>query len=249
MYSYTTRVRYSEISENENAGILSVINYFQDCCTFESEDKGIGIEWLNEHKTVWMLTGWQIKVDRFPRYCEHIRVSTWACGFKFFVGKRNFTIVNEETGELLVYAYSDWAYMNTETGLPEKNVPQKELDEYGISEPLDKEFERGKLRLPAMDEMKPGEPVKVTRQYIDTNHHVNNEQYVKIAMTCIPDELIEGFEGLRSFRAEYKQQSVLGDVLYPFVKVDDREETGSKVITVVLRDDTESVRLISEFII
>ena len=104
MYSYTTRVRYSEITQNRVASLLSIINYFQDCCTFEAEDRGVGIDWLNDHKTAWMLTSWQIKIDRKPKYCENIKVTTWACGFRFFVGKRNFTIENAETGELLVYA-------------------------------------------------------------------------------------------------------------------------------------------------
>lgn len=37
MYSYNTRVRYSEVDETRDATLLSVINWFQDCCTFEAE--------------------------------------------------------------------------------------------------------------------------------------------------------------------------------------------------------------------
>ena len=242
MYSYTTRVRYSEITESRVASLLSIINYFQDCCTFEAEDRGVGIDWLNDHKTAWMLTSWQIKIDRRPKYCENIKVTTWACGFRFFLGKRNFTIENAETGELLVYAYSEWAYVNTEKGLPEKNVPEEEFEAYGMADPLDKEFEKGKIKLPEDAELIQCEPITVTDQYIDTNHHVNNGQYISIAMTALPEDIFIKSDDLKGLRAEYKLQSVKGDVLYPY-----RAEEAEDGAVVILKDEDDKVRLIAEF--
>ena len=244
MYSYTTRVRYSEITQNRVASLLSIINYFQDCCTFEAEDRGVGIDWLNDHKTAWMLTSWQIKIDRKPKYCENIKVTTWACGFRFFVGKRNFTIENADTGELLVYAYSEWAYVNIEKGLPEKNVPEEEFEAYGMADPLDKEFEKGRIKLPEDTELIKCEPVTVTDQYLDTNHHVNNGQYIAIAMTALPEEILGKSDELRSFRAEYKLQSVKGDVLCPYLA-----RTGDDTYVVTLQDTEERTRLVVEFTI
>ena len=242
MYSYTTRVRYSEITESRVASLLSIINYFQDCCTFEAEDRGVGIDWLNDHKTAWMLTSWQIKIDRRPKYCENIKVTTWACGFRFFLGKRNFTIENAETGELLVYAYSEWAYVNTEKGLPEKNVPEEEFEAYGMADPLDKEFEKGKIKIPEDAELIQCEPITVTDQYIDTNHHVNNGQYISIAMTALPEDIFIRSDDLKGLRAEYKLQSVKGDILYPY-----RAEEAGDGAVVILKDEDDKVRLIAEF--
>ena len=145
MYSFNTRVRYSELAEDKKASLVSIINYLQDCCTFEAEDGDIGLPWLAEHGTAWMLTGWQIHVVRRPKYCEHIQVTTWACGFKYFVGKRSFTIrkLNEDgtEGEVLVYAMSEWAYVNVAKGLPEKNVPEKEIEVYGLVTPIEERFD------------------------------------------------------------------------------------------------------------
>lgn len=36
MYSFDTRVRYSELKEDRMVSLVSIINYFQDCCSFES---------------------------------------------------------------------------------------------------------------------------------------------------------------------------------------------------------------------
>ena len=50
----------------------------------------------------------------------------------------------------------------------------------------------------------------VLRQQIDTNHHVNNGQYVQMAEEFLP----EGFQ-IRQMRAEYKKAAMLHDVIVP----------------------------------
>ena len=43
MYSIESRVRYSEVDEHQDLSITGIINYFQDCSTFQSEDLGWGL--------------------------------------------------------------------------------------------------------------------------------------------------------------------------------------------------------------
>ena len=101
MYKFTSRVRYSELAPDKKLSLISIINYFQDCCTFEAEDTGVGLKWLNQHRTSWMLTNWQIHILRRPEYCEDIEIITWASGFKFFVGRRSFLIRTLSGGPLV----------------------------------------------------------------------------------------------------------------------------------------------------
>ena len=54
--------------------------------------------------------------------------------------------------------------------------------------------------------------VEVVKHYLDTNHHVNNGQYVNIAMDFLPMDF-----KVRQLRAEYKMQAHLGTRLYPEV--------------------------------
>ena len=51
-YSFNSRVRYSETGENGKLTLPGVLNYFQDCCTFESEQTGVGMEVLKEQCVV-----------------------------------------------------------------------------------------------------------------------------------------------------------------------------------------------------
>ena len=139
MYSFKSRVRYSELAADKRLSLVSIINYFQDCCTFEAEDKEVGLQWLNDHHTSWMLTNWQIHILRRPEFCEDIEIITWASGFKFFIGRRSF-LIRSISGEPLVYALSDWAYVNVIENRPEKDVPAKELEVYGLDVPIEKRF-------------------------------------------------------------------------------------------------------------
>ncbi len=49
MYTFDSRVRYSETDVNGTLSVTAAVNYFQDCSTFQSEDVGIGVRYLTEH--------------------------------------------------------------------------------------------------------------------------------------------------------------------------------------------------------
>ena len=55
-----------------------------------------------------------------------------------------------------------------------------------------------------------GEAFPVRKYHIDTNEHVNNCQYVQMAM-----EELGGTEDIRQLRVEYKKSAVYGDMIYP----------------------------------
>ena len=76
-YSFSGRVRYSEIGENGLLTLPGILNYFQDCSTFQSEEVGLGIDILKEWKRIWVLSAWQVVVDRYPYMGERIKTSTW----------------------------------------------------------------------------------------------------------------------------------------------------------------------------
>ena len=122
-------------------------------------------------------------------------------------GYRNFTI-QDESGEYLVRAESVWFYVDTDTGAPIK-APEEETAPYGsLEERLDMPEKPGKIRIPDMGEA--CDPVTVMPHHLDTNHHVNNAQYVEMARECLPEDF-------RIFRicAEYRKAAKLGDVIFP----------------------------------
>ena len=105
MYSFDSFVRYSEVGEDKKLTLDGIINYFQDCSTFQCEELQVGVERLEALQRVWVLSSWQIVIDRYPALCEKIRISTWPYQFQGFLGWRNFTMTDGD-GKLLAWANS-----------------------------------------------------------------------------------------------------------------------------------------------
>lgn len=205
-YSFDSRVRYSELGRDGRITLHAMINYLQDCSSFQSEAIGKGIGYLREHGRAWFLNSWQIQIDRYPEINEAIKISTWSYGCKSMYGYRNFAIQDGEENYLLK-ANSLWVWYDLEKKRPAR-VTEEVLHGYEAGEKLDMEYSGRKLFMPPQTEKK--SPVPVSRYHIDTNGHVNNGQYVCVAQECIP----ENFRVSR-LCAEYRKSAVYGDVFYP----------------------------------
>ena len=119
MYSYQSRIRYSELDETGHLKIESLLDYFQDCSTFHSEDLGLGVEYLKERHMVWVMSSWQIVVERYPKLGEVVTIGTAPYDFKGFIGYRNF-LMTDQDGNRLACANSIWSLLDTESFKPIK---------------------------------------------------------------------------------------------------------------------------------
>lgn len=208
MYEFQSKVRYSEINEQGNLSLNGVINYFQDITNFHSESLGDGLKRAEQKQQFWMLIFWQIVIDKYPVHAENIRVGTSPYDFAGNLGLRNFVIMDMD-GEYMVRANSIWTMVDGNTGRPMR-VPKETQELYGFAEPIPMDYAPRKIKL--LEHMEPAESVKVTRHMIDSNHHVNNGQYVQIAVDLLPAGIEVG-----ELRVEYKKQAMLGDEIIPYI--------------------------------
>lgn len=206
MYSFNSRVRYSEVCTNKELDFYSIINYFQDCSIFHSEDIGVGLDYLEENHRVWLMNAWQIKVDRFPVFGEDITVSTWAYDFNTFYGYRNF-MIEDAKKQVLAVANSVWVYMDTLNNCPAR-IDDTMAGAYQKEEAYPMEYAPRKILLPK--DFSDAPVFSVQRRNLDTNNHVNNGEYIRMAEEYIP----ENFKAT-GMRAEYRKSAVLGDEIIP----------------------------------
>lgn len=232
MYSFDSRIRYSEVGPDKKLDLASIINYFQDCSTFHSEDVGLGIHVLEDAHRAWIINSWQIVVNRFPELGEQITTGTWAYDFKSMYGLRNF-IMKTENDEILAYANSVWVLMDTESMRPVRVSPD-DANNYGLEPPYEMVYAPRKIKLPKQLEC--FDSFKIVQANIDTNNHVNNGQYIKMAEEYLPDDFI-----IHQMRAEYKMSAVLDDVIIPKRFVTDQ------MCTVVLANEADKPYAIIEF--
>lgn len=232
MYSFDSRIRYSECDGECRLTLHSLLNYFQDASTFQSEDLGVGFSYLAPRNLVWVLASWQIEILRLPMLGEEVEIGTLPYDFKGFLGSRNF-FMRTKDGEMLAKANSLWTLLNFDTMKPTMPL-QEMIDKYPVEPRLDMDYAGRKIMLGA--DGKQLEPIVVRKQHLDSNNHVNNAQYVNIAADYLP----EGCEIAR-LRVEYKKQAHLNDVLVPYVVTE-----GDKVL-VSLRDEADAVYVNTEF--
>ena len=210
MYSFSSRIRYSEVDQDENLSITALVDYMQDCSTFQSEHLGVGLAHLRSLGRAWLLAAWNLYVDKLPHFCDEIITSTWAYGFTNTFGLRNFTMTSPDGG-LYACADSQWFVFDTEAMAPRK-VIQEDVDAYmsDAGERLDLPKLQRKIAVP--DGGSPMTPITVMEHHLDSNHHVNNAQYVDMAMRALDLPFERG-----RIDVQYRQAAVLGDVIVPRV--------------------------------
>lgn len=233
MYTFDSRIRYSEVDSEGKLTMAALINYFQDCSTFQSEDLELGVSHLKKVHLVWVLCFWQIVVERYPELGEKVTIGTQPYDLKGFLGYRNFAMMDEQ-GNYIAKANSLWSLLNTETGKPTA-VPEIMIERYTRAPRLEMDYSSRKITVPEGGVEQ--EPLTVKKHHLDTNHHVNNQQFLDMAMDYLP----EGFS-IGQVRAEYKKQAFLHDVLTPVVTDD-----GDRIV-VKLADKSGAAYVVAEFL-
>ncbi len=231
MYCFDSRIRYSETDSEGRLTLPALLNYFQDSSTFHSEDLGVGVNYMKANGQAWVLAAWQVVINRMPVFGEIVEVGTAPYDFKGFIGSRNFWLKDSE-GNYLAKANSVWSLLDVESGRP-VTASREIIDTYGMDPKLDMEYAPRKIIVSG--EGAQADPVTVRKQHLDTNLHVNNGQFVSIAMDYVPEDF-----QVKQLRVEYRQQAFLDDILYPVVF---REEGK---LTVVLNDDKGKPYVVAE---
>lgn len=209
MYNFTSRIRYSETDAYGRLTPEKLIDYFQDCSTFQSEDSGIGVERMMERGLAWIIVYWRVEICRMPVLGEEVRIGTLPYEMKGGVGLRNF-LMETMDGKRLAVANSVWTLVDTQTKHPVR-IPADIRARYPLGDRLDMKYDSRKIRLPDL----PGvakTSMAVQEYHLDTNRHMNNGQYVRIAAGHLPAE-----KEAAVLRIEYRQQAVLGDRITPVV--------------------------------
>ncbi|MDD6213525.1 MAG: thioesterase [Clostridiales bacterium] len=226
MYQWKDRVRFSELGEDKKMTLPAVMNVMQDCSNYQSDHLGIGADYLQKRNRAWLLSFWQVIIDRLPQANELYTAETRAWKFERFYGQRNFALY-DEVGETMVRANSIWFFVDSGKMRPVRPEAE-EIEPYGIDEPIDMPYAKGrKISLP--ESMNRETPIRVRHIQLDLNGHVNNGQYIRIAEEYFPRN-----EQIRELRAEYRTAAREGDWIYPMVG---DTEDGWRVIALCQEDE------------
>lgn len=217
MYTFEGRVRYSECDEHGSLSLQALINYLQDTSTFHSESIGRGVAYMQQRELGWLIAAWQIEIARLPRFNDQIAVDAWVYGMTRTQASRNF-VMRDASGAPLVKADSLWFVFDFAAGRPIR-IPQDQNVYLTGEKRLDMPAMQRRLSVsgPSVD----APALTVSEQHLDSNRHVNNAQYIGMALNALaasPDAVSLAVPvKSTSICVQYKRQALLGDVIVPHV--------------------------------
>ena len=209
MYSLNYKVTTSTCDSDGKLKLYSALQMMQDCSEMWIDSEQGVKDYFEKENMAQLLASRQVEVIRRPSFKEELTVTTSVSGMKSMLGFRN-TFIYDAEGLPCYRTWSMGAFVDKGTGKLKK-VDDQTISTMLLEPKLDMNYKDRRIILP-----KEGgtvlAPVAVQRADIDYNKHVNNANYIRMAMELLP----EGFE-VKGLRVEYRVPAKLNDQLVPTV--------------------------------
>ena len=207
MYTLNYKVTTSTCDSEGKLKLFSALQMMQDCSEMWIDSEPTARKFFTDNNMTQLLATRQVEVMRVPQFKEELTVTTSIYEVMPMYGFRN-TFIRDIHGEPCYRTWSMGAFVDLATGklarLSDAAIASLTL------EPKQEMNYRGRRIILPKQEGTMMDPVTVMRADIDYNRHMNNANYVRIAMELLPD----GFE-VRDMRVEYRIAAKLGDRLTP----------------------------------
>ena len=209
MYSLNYKVTTSTCDSDGKLKLYSALQMMQDCSEMWIDSEQGVKDYFEKENMAQLLASRQVEVIRRPSFKEELTVTTSVYGMKSMFGFRN-TFIYDAEGLPCYRTWSMGAFVDKSTGKLKK-VDDQTINTMLLEPKLDMNYKDRRIILP-----KEGgtvlAPIAVQRADIDYNKHVNNANYIRMAMELLP----EGFE-VKGLRVEYRVPARLNDQLVPTV--------------------------------
>ena len=209
MYSLKYQVTTSTCDSEGRLKLYSALQMMQDCSEFWIDSEPGVKQYFAEQNMAQLLATRQVEVIRVPRYKEELTVTSTVYGMKPMFGFRN-TFIYDAQGRPCYKTWSMGAFVDKSTGKL-KRVDDETIASMTLEPQLEMNYKDRRIILPKT-EGEVMEPVKVLRADIDYNRHLNNANYIRMAMELLPESFV-----VRGLRVEYRVAAKLGDMLTPTV--------------------------------
>jgi acyl-ACP thioesterase len=209
MYSLKYKVTTSTCDSEGRLKLYSALQMMQDCSEMWIDSEPAVKRYFSEQNMAQLLATRQVEVIRVPEYKEELTVTSTVYGMKPMFGFRN-TFIYDAEGKPCYKTWSMGAFVDRATGRL-KRVDAATIDAMTLEPQLEMSYKDRRIVLP-----KEGgevlEPIKVLRADIDYNKHLNNANYVRMAMELLPEDFV-----ISGLRVEYRVAAKLGDSLVPTI--------------------------------
>jgi acyl-ACP thioesterase len=176
-----------------------------------------------------LLVSRQVEIVRVPSYKEELTVTTSVYGMKPMFGFRN-TFIYDAEGKPCYRTWSMGAFVDKSDGKL-KRIDEATLDSMHLDPQLELNYQDRRIILPK-EGGKTLEPIRVLRADIDYNKHMNNANYVRVAMELLPED----FE-VKGLRVEHRVAAKLADQLIPTLY----EQDGTYIVALSVGNEVSAI--------
>ena len=229
MYSLKYKVTTSTCDSEGRLKLCSALQMMQDCSEMWIDSEPGVKRYFAEQHMAQLLATRQVEIVRVPEYKEELTVTTSVYGMKPMFGFRN-TFIYDAEGKTCYKTWSMGAFVDKSAGKL-KRVDDATMASMSLEPQLEMDYKDRRIILPKEDG-EVLEPVKVLRADIDYNRHVNNANYVRMAMELLP----EGFD-VKGLRVEYRVAAKLGDILVPTLY----HTAAALIVSLSIGDDVSAI--------
>ena len=209
MYSLKYKVTTSTCDSEGKLKLYSALQMMQDCSEMWIDSEPGVKQYFTEQNMAQLLATRQVEIVRVPNYKEELTVMTSVYGMKPMFGFRN-TFIYDSQGKPCYKTWSMGAFVDKAAGKL-KRVDEATIQSMTLDPKLDMDYKDRRIILPK-DGGEVLEPIKVLRADIDYNRHLNNANYVRMAMELLPEDF-----AVNGLRVEYRVAAKLGDMLVPTI--------------------------------
>ncbi len=209
MYNLNYQVTTSTCDSEGQLKLYSALQMMQDCSEMWIDSEPGVKQYFVEQNMAQLLASRQVEILRVPEYKEKLTVSTSVYGMKPMFGFRN-TFIYDAEGKPCYRTWSMGAFVDKSNGKL-KRVDDNTIASMSLEPQLEMNYGERRIILPKESGIQQS-PVLVMKADIDYNRHMNNANYIRIAMELLP----EGFV-VKELRVEYRVAAKLGDALTPTV--------------------------------
>ncbi len=180
-------ISFADINENNKLSNKGILRLMQEIAGIHSGTVGYGLNDMPKTHFGWVILNWKLRVFSRPKWNTVLTINTWSRKITPLFAYRDFEIYDDKNN-LVAIATSKWILFDVYKQSICKITPDIEN--------LNFVYE-----------------YKIGRRDIDTNHHVNNINYLDYAYEAIPQEKLLDFSNIEIM---YKHEARIGDTISVF---------------------------------
>ena len=209
MYSLKYKVTTSTCDSEGRLRLYSALQMMQDCSEMWIDSEPGVKQYFAEQNMAQLLASRQVEIIRVPQFKEELTVTSTVYGMKPMFGFRN-TFIYDAEGKPCYKTWSMGAFVDKSNGKL-KRVDDATIASMTLEPQLEMNYKDRRIILPKEG----GETldrIRVLRADIDYNKHLNNANYIRMAMELLPEDF-----KVKGLRVEYRVAAKLGDLLIPTI--------------------------------